>query len=192
MRELVLGKCRPARQLAMRTIFERDPFSDFERLITRTLIGVIRDEAAAHARDETWLRSIASGVGQKYRHMRVRLIELLDSDPARSIGDFSLFIDPLVRWWDFDLDRFVLSVQLASGVTRRFGFREEEMVSEEPALRAFLRDATLSSGATADEIGFLRRMRFPGPQRPTAQFYYRTLQNLRDPLHFRAAKKTSR
>jgi hypothetical protein len=36
---------------------------------------------------------------------------------------------------------------------------------------------------TKEETEFLRRLRFAG-RRPTALYYYRELQNLRDPLHF--------
>jgi hypothetical protein len=50
-------------------------------------------------------------------------------------------------------------------------------------------DPKLSSGATAEEIEILRRIHFPPSGRPTALFYYRTLQNLRDPLHFRPAQR---
>ncbi len=35
-----------------------------------------------------------------------------------------------------------------------------------------------------DEIEFLKNLKFRG-RRPTALYYYRELQNLRDPLHFR-------
>jgi transcriptional regulator with XRE-family HTH domain len=186
MRELILRKCRPARQAPMRAIFADEPFGEMERLITRTLIQAIRDEAREHARDETWLRSIASA--GSYRKMRVRLIELLDSDPVASIGDFSSFLEPLIQWWDFDFVHFTLQIVLAGGATRRFGFgeeRSEDPPVEEPALRAFLRDPTLSAGVTSEEIESLRRMRFRSSRRPTVLFYYRTLQILRDPLHFR-------
>jgi hypothetical protein len=37
---------------------------------------------------------------------------------------------------------------------------------------------------TPDEIEFLKKLKFRG-KRPTALYYYRELQNLRDPLHFR-------
>ena len=190
MRELVLRKCRPARQAAMRAIFEKEPFGNVERLITRTLIESIREEARDHARDEKWIQSISADSGLSYRKMRVRLIDLLGSDPAASAGDFSSFIEPLVRSWDFDEHRFVLTVQRTSGSTREFRFHEtakNERTADEPGLRAFLRDATLSGGATADEIDFLRRIRFAETEHPTAFFYYRTLQNLRDPLNFRVA-----
>jgi len=38
--------------------------------------------------------------------------------------------------------------------------------------------------ATAEETEFLKKLRFKG-RRPTALYFYRELQNLRDPLHFR-------
>jgi hypothetical protein len=188
MRELVLSKCRRPQQRQMRDIFEKQPFGELEQLITRTLIEVVRGEARQHADDEAWVRSIAKTGRNSYHEMRVRMIDLLDSEPGAAIGDFSYFLDPLITSWDYDLDDFTLEVELASGVTRRFSFREEIEAtpdSDEPGLRKFLRDANLNSGATAEEIAFLRRLRFPAGGRPTALFYYRTLQNLRDPLHFR-------
>jgi transcriptional regulator with XRE-family HTH domain len=188
MRELVLRKCRRPRQRQMRDIFEKQPFGELEQLITRTLIEVVRGEARQHVDDETWVRSIAKTGRNSYREMRVRMIDLLDADPGASIGDFSSFLDPLITAWDYDLDYFTLEVEVPGGAIRKFTFREEIEESpdgEEPGLRKFLRDATLSSGATAEEIAFLRRLRFPAGGRPTAIFYYRTLQNLRDPLHFR-------
>jgi len=189
MRKLVLQKCRSVTRAAMHAIFEKEPFGNVERLITRTLIEAIREEARDHARDERWLQSIAAKSGLSYRKMRVRLIDLLDSDPAASLGDFSYFIEPLVRSWDFDAENFVLTVQLTAGSTREFRFQEaakNERTADVPGLRAFLRDATLSGGATADEIEFLRRIRFANNEHPTPFFYYRTLQNLRDPLNFRS------
>ena len=191
MRELVLRKCRHARQRQMRDIFEKQPFGELEQLITRTLIEVVRSQAREHARDEAWVQSIARTGRSSYREMRVRMFDLLDSDPRGSIGDFSLFLDPLIKSWDYDLDDFTLEVELANDVIRRFGFREESGEAsgdEEPGLRKFLKDAKLSSGATPDEIEFLRRMRFPAGGRPTALFYYRTLQTLRDPLHFSSGR----
>src|SRR2546430_665331 len=54
----------------------------------------------------------------------------------------------------------------------------------EPGLQEFLQDSSLSGTATAKEVEFLKRLKFQG-QRPTPLYYYRELQNLRDPLHFR-------
>jgi hypothetical protein len=185
MRELILNKCHRRREKSIRGIFEKDPFGELERLITRTLIEVIRDEARAHARDEEWLKLLASNAGDSYRKMRVQLIDLLDSDPSASIGDYTPFIDPLIRSWDFDLDGFTLVVRLTTGAERRFSFDEDtnKKPAADPAgLRAFLRDAKLSAGATAEEIAVLRSIRAPSA---TAIFYYRILQTLRDPLNFK-------
>jgi transcriptional regulator with XRE-family HTH domain len=191
MRELVLRKCRPSRQRQMRAIFEKQPFGELEQLVTRTLIEVVRDEARAHADDDVWVHSLARTGRNSYREMRVRMIDLLESDPRASIGDFSPFLDPLIDSWHYDLDHFTLEVRLANAVTRRFAFREERNErpgAEERGLRAFLRVCRLSSSATPDEIEILRRMSFPEGSRPTALFYYRILQSLRDPLHFRPAR----
>jgi hypothetical protein len=51
-----------------------------------------------------------------------------------------------------------------------------------------MQDASLRGDATRDEIEFLSRLRFKG-KRPSPLYYYRELQNLRDPLHFRAAER---
>jgi hypothetical protein len=56
---------------------------------------------------------------------------------------------------------------------------------QEPGLRAFLKDRSLSGDATPEEIEFLRQLRFKDGRRPTALYYYRELRSLRDPLHFR-------
>src|SRR4029077_10701163 len=60
-----------------------------------------------------------------------------------------------------------------------------EWSEEEPGFKRFLRDRALSGDATEEEITFLKRLRFDG-KRPTPLYYYRELQNLRDPLHFQS------
>jgi hypothetical protein len=60
----------------------------------------------------------------------------------------------------------------------------EQPFEEEPGLKKFLYDTALSSDANEEEIAFLRTLRFK-TKRPTPLYYYRELQNLRDPLHFR-------
>jgi hypothetical protein len=69
----------------------------------------------------------------------------------------------------------------------RFDFVErqpERPFEVEPGLEEFLKDALLSGDATDDEIEFLRSLRFKD-RRPLPLYYYRVLQNTRDPLHFR-------
>jgi hypothetical protein len=75
----------------------------------------------------------------------------------------------------------------------RFEFIEKEAepeMGEQPGLAEFLADPALSATATADELTFLKRLRFKG-KAPTALYYYRELQNLRDPLHFRTVPPTT-
>jgi hypothetical protein len=98
----------------------------------------------------------------------------------------------LIESWDIDLRTFgievVLNRRLASGDVKRFEFVEREPeppLEDETGLTQFLDDTSLSGDATEQEIEFLRKLRFNG-KRPTPLYYYRELQNLRDPLHFRA------
>jgi hypothetical protein len=79
----------------------------------------------------------------------------------------------------------------APGQPKRFEFVEKEPgepLEQEPGLTAFLQDPSFSGQPTRAEIEFLRSLRFKG-KRPTPLYYYRELQNLRDPLHFGAAKR---
>ena len=99
------------------------------------------------------------------------------------------FLEPLIESWDIDLATFgmdiVLNQRLVPEHLKKFEFVEREpALPEEPGLRAFLGDRSLSGDATAEEIEFLKKLRFTR-RRPTA-LYYRELQSLRDPLHFRA------
>ena len=101
------------------------------------------------------------------------------------------FLDPLIVSWDIDLPSFaleiVLSPRLAPGHSKRLEFVERDLdtaVEEEPGLTEFLREDSLSGNADEEEIEFLTSLRFKR-KRPTPLFYYRTLQSLRDPLHFR-------
>ena len=75
---------------------------------------------------------------------------------------------------------------------KRFEFVERESGlfpgEDEPGFTEFLQDASLSGHLTRDEIEFLRRLRFKG-RRPSPLYYYRELQNLRDPLHFRTVER---
>jgi hypothetical protein len=82
----------------------------------------------------------------------------------------------------------VLNRRLAPGQPQKFEFVERELdqPNEEPGLRKFPNDSSLSGDAAEEEIEFLKKLRFEG-KRPTSLYYYRELQNLRDPLHFRTA-----
>jgi hypothetical protein len=82
-----------------------------------------------------------------------------------------------------------LNKRVAAAHVKKFEFVEKERnlpADEEPGLKEFLHDASLSGDATGEEIEFLKRLRFKD-KRPVALYYYRELQNLRDPLHFRGS-----
>jgi hypothetical protein len=130
--------------------------------------------------------------GRSYQEMRVIVLEFLDTDVFNvSAENCIAFLDPLIDSWTIDLANFgmeiVLNRRLAPGYLKRLEFVEkepDEVFEEEAGLRAFLRNPSLSSDATDRELGFLKKLRFSG-SRPTALYYYRELQNLRDPLNFR-------
>ncbi|MBZ5551578.1 MAG: helix-turn-helix domain-containing protein [Acidobacteriia bacterium] len=192
VRELVLRKCRPAKLKQMRAIFEKQPFGELERLVTQKLLDVVKRVAQEELESENWLRLMARLSQRSYEEMRVIILEFLDADIFNvSIESCISFLDPLIESWDIDLATFgmeiILNRRVAPGHPKRFEFVEkkpEPPVSEEPGFKEFLREASLSGTATEEEIEFLRKLRFKG-KRPTPLYYYRELQNLRDPLHFR-------
>ena len=141
--------------------------------------------------DETWLRQVARLTGRSYEQVRVIVLEFMEADIfSVSVENCVTFLDPLIESWDIDLATFgmevILNRRLAPGHPKRFEFVEREPappVGEEPGFQAFLQDPTLRGDATPEEIAFLEKLQF-GRKRPTPLYYYRELQNLRDPLHF--------
>jgi hypothetical protein len=92
--------------------------------------------------------------------------------------------------WDIELETFGMEIDLNNRVVtehvKKLEFVEkepEQPFDEEPGLKEFLDDARLSYGASEEEVEFLKRLRFK-TKRPTPLYYYRELQNLRDPLNF--------
>ena len=195
VRELILRKCKQDRKREIRGIFEKEPFGELERLITQRLLDAVKGVAKEELESEDWLRLVAKLGNRSYEEMRVAILEFLDTDVFNvSIESCVSFLDPLIESWDIDLATFsieiTLSHRVASRHRRRFEFVESETepaFAEEPGFREFLEDSSLSGDATKDEIDFLRKLRFKG-KRPAPLYYYRELQNLRDPLHFRAVQ----
>lgn len=194
VRALILRKCHPGRQRAVRAIFETQSFGELERLVTRTILSLVKQLIRAELDREQLLRTVAKVAGRSYQEMRVVALEFLDTDILQLSPENCLaFLNPLVRSWDIDLATFELSVELnpkvSPGPPRRFRFTELSSGDQnrEAGLSDFLRDRELSGSATDEEIALLDSLRFTSG-RPTALFYYRTLQNLRDPLHFRVAR----
>jgi len=192
VRELILHKCRRHKEKEIRAIFEKQPFGELERLVTQKLLDVVKRVAKGELESETWLRSVARLGGRSYEAMRVNILEFLDTDAFNvSAENCVSFLDPLIESWDIDLATFgmeiVLNRKLIPGYAKKFEFVERELSQpdEEAGLKEFLRYQSVSGDATEQEIEFLKKLRFNG-KRPTPLYYYRELQNLRDPLHFRA------
>src|SRR5579864_84923 len=195
VRELILLKCEPRKRKQIRAIFEKEPFGELERLITQKLLDVAKRVAREELESENWLRLVARLSKRSYEQMRVMILEFLDTDVFHvSVENCVSFLDPLIESWNIDLETFgvevVLNRRLALERVKRFEFVEKKPEpplepEPEPGLKEFLKDASLAAGASHEEIEFLKRLKFNG-RRPSALYYYRELQNLRDPLHFRS------
>lgn len=194
VRELILGKCHPGKQTEIRAIFEKQPFGELERLVTQKLLDVAKRIARQELANEPWLRMMAQFGHRSYEQMRVIVLDFLDTDVFNvSVENCVVFLDPLIEAWDIDLATFsmeiVLSRQVTVGQPKRFEFVEKEPEApsvDEPGFLRFLEDRSMSTDATPEEVDFLKNLKFKN-KRPTSLYYYRELQNLRDPLHFRAA-----
>ncbi len=197
VRELILRKCAPEKQQQVQAIFAKQPFGELERLVTQKLLDVVKRVAREELESEVkWLRTVARLSGRSYKQMRVMILEFLDTDVFHVSGENCVsFLNPLIESWDIDLSTFgmeiVLNHRLVPGHSKKFEFVEREPgypLEDEPGLAEFLQNASLNGNATRDEIEFLRRLRFKG-RRPSPLYYYRELQNLRDPLHFRTVER---
>ena len=198
-RELILRKCEPGKRSRIREILEKEPFGELERLVTQKLLDVAKRVAREELDSENWVRLVALLSGQSYQQMRVMILEFLDTDVFHvSVENCVSFLEPLIERWDIDLETFSLEIVLNRRLTlerlKRFEFVErepEEPLAIEPGLEGFLQDASLSGDASAEELQFLKSLKFKG-RRPSSLYYYRELQNLRDPLHFRARQSADR
>ena len=196
VRELILRKCHPRKTREIRAIFEKQHFGELERFVTQKLLGVVKSVARQELDNSTWVRQVARLSKKSYPQMRVTVLEFLNT----TIFDLSnenciAFLDPLIESWDIDLATFcieiVLNRRVAPGHHKTFEFMErgpDKTSGEEPGLKDFLRDPLLSGDATQEELMFLRALTFEN-KRPTSLYYYRELQNLRDPLHFQTSTK---
>ena len=193
VRELLLEKCKRGKRVQVRTIFEKEPFGELERLITQKLLDVVKALAREELGGEDWLRIVARLSDRSYKQVRVAVLEFLDTDVFNITPEScAAFLDPLIVSWDIDLASFgleiVLNRRIAPAHLKKFEFVERESAEAsdgEPGLQEFLKDRSLNGDATLEEVEFLKQLRSPIGRRRTALYYYRELQNLRDPLHFR-------
>jgi transcriptional regulator with XRE-family HTH domain len=180
VRALVLRKCAPDTKEQIRAIFETQPFGELERLVTQKLMDVVKGLAKEELENENWLRLVARLGGTSYEQLRVIVLEFLDADVfGLSPENCVSFLDPLIESWRIDLTTFgmeiVLNRRLAPKDPKRFEFSAREPdrpLEPDPGLEEL------------EETKFLSNLRLDG-RRPTPLYYYRELQNLRDPLNFR-------
>ncbi|HUQ92955.1 MAG TPA: helix-turn-helix transcriptional regulator [Bryobacteraceae bacterium] len=187
-RTLILRKCASGRREEAERIFEKDAFGELERLVTQKLLEVAQGVARNMSDREDWLHSMARASGRSDDQARVALSEFLDLGVFdAAVENWIPYLDSLIDSWDIDLGNFSISIapgrHRSSGGKKRFEFVEVDEYVIEPGLDQFLKDPLLSGDATREEIEFLKRLRFRR-RRPSAIYYYRELQNLRDPLHF--------
>lgn len=196
-RELVLRKCAAHSRSAIERIFEREPFGELERLVTQKVLAAAQDVARENLRREDWLRAMARASGRNYDQIREAVLEFVGADVFHITREACVsFLDPAIEAWEIDLRTFSLEVVLsraAAGGSRRFEFTEklnQEPFTIERGFEQFLADKSMSGDATDEEIRFLARLKFDG-RRPSALYYYRELQSLRDPLHFVAERRAA-
>jgi transcriptional regulator with XRE-family HTH domain len=170
LRGLMLKKCRSGNRVRIRAILEKEPFGELERLVAQKLLDV------------------AKGVAKTGATLR----KLLGADVfSASVETCIPFLDSLIESWNIDLETFAIEIILNRGMSpdgpKRFEFVEQgqdQSTMLEPGLKEFLSEKSLSGDATKEEIDFLKRLNLKG-RRPAPIYYYRELQNLRDPVHFR-------
>ena len=191
VRELLLRKCETSSAPHVRAAFERQSFGELERFVTQRILDVVKRVARQELDSQTWLRAMARLGSRSYEEMRVLVLEFLDTDVFHlTVEHCTSFLGPLLESWDLDLATFNLDIRLnprvVPGGVLRLEFVQQAVTEggdAEPGLTAFLADATMSGTATPAELEYLKGLRFRD-RRPTALFFYRALQNLRDPLHF--------
>ncbi|HEY3219222.1 MAG TPA: helix-turn-helix transcriptional regulator [Gemmatimonadales bacterium] len=151
------------RQLILRTC-RPEQATQLNAIIERQPFGELERLVASKLLDVV-------GIATDIFHLSAKQVALLESR---------------VESWDIDLATFALEIVLRPRVgterTRRFEIVERS-AAPEPGLAKFLADESLSGTATDAELEYLKALQFQG-RRPTALFYYRELQNLRDSLHF--------
>jgi transcriptional regulator with XRE-family HTH domain len=190
-RELLLRKCAVKNREEVRRIFEKDAFGELERLVTQKILESAQRAAREELQREERVRQMAQASGHSYQDLRVAILEFLDTDILHVSAESCVsFLEPTIDSWDINLSTFSMEVTLNRELTKdgkkRFDFTErqdDEPETVEPGFRQFLEDRTLSGLATEEEIAFLGGLKFQG-RRPSPLYYYRELQNLRDPLHF--------
>src|SRR5437016_12795375 len=70
VRELILRKCNPEQEEHVRAIFEKQPFGELERLVTQTLLDVVKRVAKDELENDYWTRMLARMSGLRDEERR--------------------------------------------------------------------------------------------------------------------------
>jgi hypothetical protein len=197
VRELILKKCKTETRSLVREIFEQQAFGELERLVSQALLAVAKGVAREGLKSEKWLRRADKLARRSHEEFRAEIREFLDTDVFNISGEHcSNFLGPLIESWAIDLQTFnvevCLSKRFASARIVRFQFIETGTPPEaEAGFKEFLHNPGMSGDASEEELAFLKSLKFHR-QRPSALYYYRELQSLRDPLHFPSRPKSGK
>lgn len=191
VRETILKKCDPQSAGHVRDVFNRRPFGVVERIVAEKLLEVIKSIIRVDIDRTAWMNAVGERARVNNENLRIMMENILNSDILSVNGaDLALLLDILIDRWDVDLSTFAFEIKtdpkLTPGHEKTFELIETEMEfpgDSQPGFKKFLANHALSGDASDSEIDFLRRLRFDR-KKPTALFYYRALQNLRDPIHF--------
>src|SRR6266542_4705301 len=117
IRALILRKCHPDMETHVRAIFDKQPCGELERLVTQTLLDVVKGVATEELENDYWLRMGAELGDRSLEETRVIVLEFLDTDIFHlSIENCISFFDPLIESWDIDLATFSLEIGLNPNV----------------------------------------------------------------------------
>jgi transcriptional regulator with XRE-family HTH domain len=134
VRELILDKCAPDKEKQIRTIFEKQPFGELERLVTEKIIDVVKRVAKKELESEGWLQEVAQLSNRDYEQMRVSILEFLDIDIFHvSIENCILFLEPLIESWDIDLETFGMEIVLNNRVVSQSMLRNWSSLKRNPS-----------------------------------------------------------
>src|SRR5437667_4104076 len=107
VRALILRKCRRDKAREIRSIFEKQAFGELERLVTQTLLEVVKSVAKDNVEREPWLRMVARLGDRSYKQMRVMVFEVLDTvvfnlSPQHCVA----FLQLVIEFWAIECATF--------------------------------------------------------------------------------------
>src|SRR5438128_12265686 len=76
VRELILRKCRRDKAKEIRSIFEKQAFGELERLVSETLLEVVKSVVKESVEREHWVRMVGRVGVRSYNEMRGMGLEL--------------------------------------------------------------------------------------------------------------------